>query len=204
MVRKLIRLNNKAHLALALCCVGCQGEGGQAPVTLNQDVGAVTSVALEPYLRTFEDRAQSVQVEVKANVVAYFKELGGPAGVCIKKGSARIIRIDPKVWEELSGVSREALMFHELGHCVLGRTHNEEIGYDLQPVSLMYPALFSARQVEQDYWGYIHELFGVHQESKSGVPRDPSGFKKVANPSQEDDQKDEVFACKREHFQKES
>lgn len=55
-----------------------------------------------------------------------FQELEtGKAGICYqyKGGGAIAITIDPEVWGNLTPAGRKILVFHELGHCVLGLDH---------------------------------------------------------------------------------
>jgi hypothetical protein len=50
---------------------------------------------------------------------------------------------------------REELMFHEMGHCVLGRPHVDE---SLWQSSIMVPYHFSSAYYLNNYGGYISEL----------------------------------------------
>lgn len=45
------------------------------------------------------------------------------AGVCYPYEG--IVEINPAYWNEAHSCEREALIFHELGHCILGRMHRE-------------------------------------------------------------------------------
>jgi hypothetical protein len=36
------------------------------------------------------------------------------------------IKLDPLIWKQMNGRQKEMLVFHELGHCVLGRQHRSE------------------------------------------------------------------------------
>lgn len=60
-------------------------------------------------------------------VGASFKALEYPLlAVCTKYSSGRRhVTVDPDAWENLSPTGKEVLMFHELGHCVLNRGHDD-------------------------------------------------------------------------------
>ena len=44
-------------------------------------------------------------------------------------------------WDKYSETEREVLVWHELGHCVLGLGHDARVDVD-GPVSIMYPNVF--------------------------------------------------------------
>jgi hypothetical protein len=68
------------------------------------------------------------------------------------------IEIDPIFWEEASQTEKEVLVFHELGHCVLNREHNESLISEQNiPKSIMYPYIFETEyEMYRNY--YINEL----------------------------------------------
>ena len=56
-----------------------------------------------------------------------FAETAGEAGRCeITAGGQRTISLSPSAWENFCPAQRRALLWHELGHCVLGREHTAE------------------------------------------------------------------------------
>lgn len=62
------------------------------------------------------------------NIPANFVKLEEPIlGTCnIYNGGAREILVDVRSWDQMSDLSRELLVFHELGHCYLERGHTDE------------------------------------------------------------------------------
>jgi hypothetical protein len=84
------------------------------------------------YLKTFTDEAKTRGIEVKAeNLIMKFGLSSGEAcGECIieKSNGQRtvIISNDVVCWEFAVRQNREALVFHELGHCLLGRSHRND------------------------------------------------------------------------------
>lgn len=83
-------------------------------------------------------------------------------GVCISYSNGdRKIEIDKEAWDAYDDESREMLIFHELGHCVLDRPHREELitsGYRQIPASIMYPSMFSSQTYESYKEDYLYEL----------------------------------------------
>lgn len=71
------------------------------------------------------------------------------------------VDIDAVAWKRMSDVIREQLIFHELGHCLLGRQHVGYIYEDGRPKSIMYPMVFS--EYTYTHWRaeYLNELFGL-------------------------------------------
>ena len=78
---------------------------------------------------------------------------------------SRHIGTTPKIiiyrpyWEIAPDYRREAILFHEMGHCVLGRQHLEVKEFD-EPVSIMY---HNVNEIQGPYYinhrdGYVKEL----------------------------------------------
>lgn len=90
------------------------------------------------------------------------------AGVCLSyPNGKKEILIDPAVWDQIdSGAGcngncferKQALIFHELGHCVLGRTHKDDkyLGFNL---SIMNSTLTKQSDVVRWENAYFEELF---------------------------------------------
>lgn len=74
------------------------------------------------------------------------------------------IKINPNFWERASLSAKEELIFHELGHCILGRDHTstQVVAADAAitiPVSIMHPYHLGRDIFEGNYNQYISELF---------------------------------------------
>lgn len=79
--------------------------------------------AFSAYVRDFETK---IGVPV-TNVDIKFGKLKAPTiGMCYDGGQFNQIQIDPDFWQTMNEDGREQLMYHELGHCVLGQGHNNE------------------------------------------------------------------------------
>lgn len=106
-------MNAKTMLAMAIILVlsACGRKGQIDP-------------AFSVYVRDFETK---IGVSVN-NVDIKFGKLKAPTiGVCYDGGQFNQIRIDPDFWETMDENGKEQLMYHELGHCVLGLGHNNEL-----------------------------------------------------------------------------
>lgn len=84
-------------------------------------------------------------------------------GVCFGFQSpkfTRIIVLDEQYWETISYWYKEAIIFHELGHCELDLEHDEEkvsTWYDDRPRSIMHPFNHSYYRYFRDE--YIEQMF---------------------------------------------
>lgn len=127
-------------LGLIPLIFGC----GQAP----HDPGIFS-----PYVQEFEDTARSQGVSVSAAGMSI--EFGTPAisdelANCDWSGH---IVVKQDVWDGLNEYDRKMLMFHEMGHCVLGRQHSD------QPGSIMSAAITSKFGQEWMFPKISWELF---------------------------------------------
>lgn len=86
---------------------------------------------LAPYFLSFKEEASARGLAINyetANVTAEISEIdqGSVAGTCTTNGhTIRHIRIDQGFWDRAPQLQREMVIYHELGHCILGRGHTE-------------------------------------------------------------------------------
>lgn len=111
-----------------------------------------------PYVDTFKAIANSRGLSIDWDEISIaFKDLDGNiAGTCYSSGH---IDIDPDSWKRFSDEEREVLVFHELGHCVLGRDHTEGTFSDNAPVSIMNPIIMYTVYYKRRRDYYRSELF---------------------------------------------
>jgi hypothetical protein len=102
---------------------------------------------------------------INVTVPINFSSLKDYVGVCITYSDGRKeIEIDLEFWDESEDLAREEVIFHELGHCVLDRDHDETLvkpsGYFYRiPNSVMYPYVFGhAHFYEEFHEHYVEEL----------------------------------------------
>lgn len=93
------------------------------------------------------------------------KELSAVAknavGVCDFDGNIKILR---SFWDKSSPSVREILIFHEMGHCVLGKKHTKKVFAcpevaDGCAKSVMFPIILSAKEYVAYRSYYMRELF---------------------------------------------
>lgn len=84
-------------------------------------------------------------------------------GRCIRGGDfTPVIQLDPFFWNNSDDMDREQLIFHELGHCILGRGHTSQfvtLNGETIPQSIMYPDFISEDIYTEYHDYYIIELF---------------------------------------------
>lgn len=133
---------------------------------------------LSYFFDKFEKEAEirGLDVDLSARQIeGFIAKLGegeGVAGKCRYHSSRpNEIVVDQGIWEVSNTTTKELIVFHELGHCVLGRGHDEGINQDGTCKSIMRSGIMGC----QDNYNtktrnlYLDELFTiVSQDSQSG------------------------------------
>jgi hypothetical protein len=123
---------------------------GKAPIQIDP--------AFNKYVASFE---ATYNVKVQVNIT--FKAQPEPrVGVCYtQNGVGKLINIDPVYWSQIDEEGKELLMYHEFGHCVLGRSHRSDymnMDGDYVPASIMNPYMFSSYMYSKHRKHYENEL----------------------------------------------
>lgn len=63
------------------------------------------------------------------------------ADCLIDEDKPPVITVYTKTWGKETDLKKEAVLYHEFGHCDLHLDHDIRVGSDLCPVSLMYPLI---------------------------------------------------------------
>lgn len=123
--------------------------------------------ALQVHFREFQDQARQRGVAVDyrdIDMEAYITNIqrNGVIGTCTQFGTGeKEIAIDENYWRRSSHLGRELVVFHELGHCILQRGHNEAEGRGNTCLSIMNSGTSGCRTrytaANRDF--YIDELF---------------------------------------------
>lgn len=119
---------------LLLFFVACEKEQLE-PITY-LDVAA----ELCPYFQQFEEEAAArgliIDLE-EAHISGRLSTIqDGYIGLCASTGVREIV-IDENFWKRSSELSKELIVFHELGHCFLERNHLDEKSVDGTCFSIM-------------------------------------------------------------------
>ena len=85
---------------------------------------------LQPYFDLFSEEASARGLTVDfeaASIETEFTDLEGnvPGQCAHSEASPNLLRIDPTIWNSYEEWEKEFLIFHELGHCYLGRSHDD-------------------------------------------------------------------------------
>lgn len=118
-----------------------------------------------PYIQDFEYYyGQDVSIPI-----GFGDEKEGIAGTChYRWDHGRIvgdfIMVDRGYWPKMTFIQQKNLIFHELGHCVLGRDHVPwNNGVMACPSSFMYEAVMSDYCLQTNWDLYIKEMFGENR-----------------------------------------
>lgn len=110
-------------LLLGLTLSGC----------VEKNYGVEFNNDLVPYFETFKQEAAKRGVEFdneKEKIEGYIQVItteGGIAGLCNPDTDRnRSVIVDSRVWNTADEATREYIIFHELGHCFLKRSHIED------------------------------------------------------------------------------
>jgi hypothetical protein len=127
----------KIPFILILVALGCSHEDEFNPV---YDVPEEFQPVVETFI--FEASHRGIEIEMNNLIIQYDNKLEEPfCGQCndASKGKPvqKIISINPDniCWQ--NDLELETLIFHELGHCVLGRLHSAEVLPNGDPKSIM-------------------------------------------------------------------
>lgn len=89
-------------------------------------------------------------------------------GMCTKTSSEVSIQISHNFWSKANYYEKEQLIFHELGHCLLNREHNNDTGYynnNFVKKSIMSEYLLDYTLYKYYRFYYIEELFAGNDNS---------------------------------------
>lgn len=165
-------------IILAILFVGCKQNATEGvSVTPTTPVNNAPTVALStdfaPYVVTFKQKAvaRNVTVDETTLSISYDPSLTGTniLGVCTR-GGGRLpsITVNPTFWQAWATSSRssemEQLLYHEMGHCLLNRNHNDATvttadNHSQIPISIMNSYHLSPSLYEINYAYYINELY---------------------------------------------
>ena len=137
---------------------GCQTEEIKPAVEIDPQ--------LAPYFERFESEAlqRGVDAQVTAQVSGRLTtiEESGVAGRCEHyTNRPNAVLIDQSYWQKASELQKEYLVFHELGHCFLQRSHLDDRHANGRCISIMQSGQDACRMnyTSATRAGYLDELF---------------------------------------------
>lgn len=159
-------MNNKPFFLLLLMITGgwgCRKETiSTGSIYIDED--------LAPYFERFQEEGMARGVEVDfetANISAYLEDIAAPnvTGQCYYNSTEpnRLV-IDIVFWKQATDLRKEFVVFHELGHCFLKRSHLETTLADGTCASMMHSGLSGCRNAYNNTTraAYLDELFLEH------------------------------------------
>lgn len=151
-----------AIMAMAVTSVGCSTVSKPKPIIVKN---YEHSLDTGPYLRMFQTEmaARQINIMYPMELRVYIsrnlnKKYRGVAGLCSKWSNKIRIYLDEGIWLRLDDIGREMLIFHELGHCVLGLEHNNATDVRGMPLSIMHSGLFDPRSYSDYRPHYLDAL----------------------------------------------
>lgn len=147
------------------------------------DAQKINDPVIDLYQNEFLDLAASYNYPIlQKPVYSVKKDLRGNGwsilGQCLVYDDANLIVVDSSFWASASDFNRRSLVYHELGHCLLGRAHrtiyyqgmNRNYAFGISPnwdflthpgwpLSLMNDSLVKENSFRPEFDYYIRELF---------------------------------------------
>lgn len=150
-----------AFLSLVELAVSCGKNATTATTVVIPDEVA-------PYVKQFTtDAAQYGHPLTVTNLIIEFGPLenANERGICDISGDLTPkITIDRNAWDKSSDGSRDELIHHEMGHCVLRRKHKTGVDDTGKPDSIMYPYAFDGQTYDGNRVDYLTELYSGKAE----------------------------------------
>lgn len=103
----------------------------------------VQDPAFIPYLIAFEDQYRSFGVTIVAIDIQFYPTLAAQNELGECELHQDKIEISQQYWGGLSDLSKQNLIYHELGHCIFNRVHTTTTFADGCPTSIMNSDLLS-------------------------------------------------------------
>lgn len=119
-----------------------------------------------PYVDSFEVESAKVGMPIVIDdlqvVFVHNYDNTETLGSCHQENNATpLINIDQQSWDWGTDAQHEQLVFHELGHCILHRVHDNRFLdiNEITPISIMNAYEFTDDVYIANHTYYMHELF---------------------------------------------
>lgn len=127
------------------------------------------------YIAEFESTAKSVYGASSFSIGDIPVNFGDTTndsfdGVCIEySGGQKEVIVKESWWKTADTLQKKQMIFHELGHCRLGREHNSETiqsgSGETIKISIMNPVIPASYHYQRYQSGYDQELFTTDKSS---------------------------------------
>jgi hypothetical protein len=110
----------------------------------------------------FEAHRRGLRVEITDIIVIFAAmDANEMIGYCWQRDNMTpIVAISREFWQTASLYQQEILMFHELGHCLLQKHHNNALDGNGMPRSIMNERMFDVYYYETYRESYLQQFFG--------------------------------------------
>lgn len=148
---------NIIPLAIIISLIGCS--------KYDYDNSELNNSEFKPYVDSFLEEARIRGKDVNVNEVNFYLadiEDENVGGLCNYRKEEIIINRDS--WKTAREIDKELLVYHELGHCVLGRNHRNETSENGNCLSIMRGMendFMCSKNIFSTLWReyYLDELF---------------------------------------------
>lgn len=134
--------------------------------------------AFEPQFEAFQSDMRDIGIEATIDDLSI--QFGEPENIpicgigavacCQTDGDTTPqITVKKQYWDNYNSTERELLIFHEMGHCVVGREHRTDVNSQGIPYSIMFPVSTASKLVDQYELtprAYFLELWGLSNGPK--------------------------------------
>jgi len=135
----------------------------------SDDPEIVIDTEIQPYLDSFliEGEARGIEIDLSdLHLSAYISETSSDEiiGQCLHFGEEhKEIVIARAFWDDASDIEKEFIVFHELGHCILDRSHNDTTDGQGRCLSIMNSGSIRCRNLYNSDTRpvFLDELFNL-------------------------------------------
>lgn len=132
---------------------------------IDYDNSELNNSEFQSYVDSFKEEAKTRGHNIDANSINFYLadiENENVGGLCNQRKEE--IVIDRDNWEIASEIEKELLVYHELGHCILGRAHRNETSENGDCLSIMDGTennFNCSKNIYSSLWRayYLDELF---------------------------------------------
>ncbi len=159
----------RTSIVILLCgmTVACTTVHHNLPTTKQNNLDPAFDPMIKSFVYEANQRGYAVNTE---NLSVTFGNIrknkcDKTVGYCSRIDSMNklIIKINTDTWDDMDAYEQEALIFHEIGHCVMRRDHCKKKN-KTGPISIMYPYVLDGKHYKEFREELVDELFNISPE----------------------------------------